>query len=124
MLIFILVLLGILSTWVMLRLVIYFIKWSEERTKGNDLPFIARDRFCARCDRKVARSKRLISWNEIIFGGWSCPYCGSEYDQVGQLSFARADVAHLRGSRNHQHIPDTVLDHVNDKTPVERLIDE
>lgn len=114
----------VLLVWAIIRAVSVLIKYSNELAKGNRPSLFPRTIDCERCDKQIAKSKRLKSFRDYLFGGWACPNCGSEYDQLNNLRIARAHDGHLRDSRRRaRHLRVNVAT-PDDRTPVERLIDE
>lgn len=113
-----------LGLWAVLRGLMHLISYTNAVAKGGRPKLFPNTSYCERCEKDIPRTKRLKSLNDRVFGGWACPKCGSEYDTLGNVRVARSHDGHLRDSRRRakrKRIP--VLSEDN-KTPVERLIDE
>lgn len=108
---------------VLLRLSIFGIKYSEQAIRGFRPKVLSWNRFCTRCEQEIGRFECVFSVKELLLGGWSCPRCGSEFDQVNELRIPHSIDAHLRDpvARSHGRKRRSLQ---SGKSPVERIIEE
>lgn len=115
---------GTLLLWLLLRSIIYLVKFSDDWAKGNRPNFLTSRLTCERCETRVSRGERIRSFREYFLGGWTCPNCGSEYDQIDNLRFARSHDEHLRDLKKRDSKKRKVETLNDGKSRVQRLIDE
>lgn len=111
------------GAWLALRFVAFAIKYSEQAAKGSRPKLLAWNRYCPRCEQTVKRFDRVFSVKELLFGGWTCPQCGTEFDQVNEVRIARSIDAHLRDpvSRSYGRMH---LNYPPEKSRVDLIIEE
>lgn len=108
--------------WILIRSLSVGIKYYEETVKGERPTNFFSPKPCERCGKLTSWTARLTSFRQSLLGGWTCPACGSEYDQVGNLRIARSLDAHLRDARTRSKKRKTLR--IDESTPVEKVIDE
>ena len=108
----------------LIRSTVFLVKYTQEWI-GNARPEVfPRPTRCPRCHQRLGRFERMRTFAEVLFGGWSCPGCGSEFDQLDNIRLARAWNAHLRDAKKRLRTEGHHRSMEDDRTPVERLIDE
>ena len=116
---------GGLAIGLLIRWTIFFMKYTAEWINTGQRPDVfPRPHRCPRCEARVASRHKLRSLREAILGGWTCPGCGSVFDQLDRALVARAWNAHLRDSRvrlRREHSRELSED---SRSPVQKLIDE
>ena len=52
---------------------------------------------CSECGEPLPIVRKPANWRQGLWGGWSCPHCGVEFDRWGHLTGgpAASDAAHL-----------------------------
>lgn len=110
--------------WAVLRGLVHLISYTNAVAKGGRPDFFPNTSYCDRCEKNIPRTKRLKSFQDRIFGGWACPKCGSEFDTLGNVRVARSHDGHLRDSRRRARRKKIAILSEDNKTPLERLIDE
>jgi hypothetical protein len=113
-----------LAAWLLLRGAVYLLKFSEEFVKGNRPSFLSRIQNCPRCEAKLKPFTRKVSFKQLLFGGWTCPECGSEFDQMNNVRVARAFDAHLMDFRARKRHGKSLPGASDDKSPIERVFEE
>ena len=115
---------AIVAGVLLVRGTLFMIKYSEEWIKNGRPTVFPRPKRCPRCDRRIRRSERMRSFTEVFLGGWSCPGCGSEFDQLDNVRVARAWNASLRDLKKREREVRLLNRATDDRTPVERLFDD
>ena len=117
--------LALIASWVLIRGTVFWIKYSEEWIRNSRWPSVfPRLVDCPRCERPIGRLARSRSFREVLLGGWTCPKCGSEFDQLDNIRIARAWNAHLRDFEQRSLNEAAVRDRNDKRSPVERLFEE
>ena len=117
-------LMGLIGVLLVIRtsafLLTYFGQWIRDRRPK----LVPRPRECPRCAQPVGRFERTNSFAKVLLGGWACPRCGSEFDQLNNIRIARAWNANLRDLelRSAQEAKASRRD--DDRSPVQRMLDE
>ena len=114
----------LIGLWLLIRGVGYSLKYFEVRARGVTLGPFGRNSRCSRCDRSIPFFSRRRSVRELVFGGWTCPKCGSEIDQLGIVRLARARDEHLRDFSKRDRVKQIVEEAKDGRSPIERVIDE
>ncbi len=114
----------LVSGWLLIRGIFFLLKYSEQWINHARPKVFPRPRECPRCEQPIGRFERLNSVRELLLGGWTCPKCGSEFDQLDNIRIARAWNAHLRDLSKRSRRADIDRGRKDGRTPVERLIDE
>lgn len=113
-----------LGSWAVLRGLVHLIAYTNAIATGSSPNFVPNTSFCERCEKDIPRTKRLKSLNDRVFGGWACLKCGSEHDTLGNVRVARSHDGHLRDSRRRAKRKRIPVISADNKTPLERVIDE
>jgi hypothetical protein len=114
-------LLFVITTWILIRVGFHLFRYAEQMARGNSPILFRSVKTCERCNTELPRFSKKVSAKQLFIGGWTCPHCGSEFDQLNNVTVARAFGAHLRDSKTPR------LDRTenwNDKSPIERVFDE
>lgn len=82
--------------WLLIRGTSFGLNYWKEYLNGAQPSVFPRPRECSRCDGALPLFTRLRSFREFLLGGWTCPTCESEFDQLGNIRVARAWNANLR----------------------------
>lgn len=45
-----------------------------------------KQRYCAKCGTKLPRVRKPTNASRTLFGGWTCPKCGSNLDSSGNIA--------------------------------------
>ena len=112
--------LGVVTVRGTVFLAVYFREWWRD-SRPKVFP---RPAFCPRCERPIVKFGRLRSFQQLLFGGWSCVGCGSEFDQLDKVRVARAWNAHLIDHDRRSRSDEEISKRNDSRTPVERLIDD
>jgi ribosomal protein S27AE len=101
-------------------LLMYFGQWF----KGGRPKVFPRPRECPRCGQPVGRFERINSIAKVLLGGWACPRCGSEFDQLNNTRIARAWNANLRDLEERSALEAKESRREDSRSPVQRMLDE
>src|SRR5690348_4910635 len=113
--------------WLFIRGTVFAVKYFEHRVRGNRSPVFPLPRECSRYEAAFGRFSSLMSFREFVLVGWTCPTCGSEFDQLGNVTRARAWGANLRDLKNRGRISkraDSADSNDSQKSPIERLFED
>lgn len=114
----------IVAGWLLIRGAVFSIKYLVYKARGNRSPVFPLPSECCRCDQPLPYFSNLMSFRHVVLGGWACPSCGSEFDQLGNVKKARAwganirDLKKRRGTRKVRRVED------EQKSPIERVFEE
>ena len=108
----------------LIRSMLFSFKYLGEWIRNSRPSVFPRPNRCPRCEREITRFDRMRSFRNIVLGGWSCPGCGSEFDQLDYIQIARAWNAHLHDFEKRDRKKELENSKSDDRTPVQRLLDE
>jgi hypothetical protein len=114
----------LVATFLLLRGSAFAIKYLEQWSSEARPHVFPRPSRCSRCGQHLGRMSRLRTFNQWVLGGWTCPGCGSEFDQLDRILIARAWNAHLRDSKARMRREDLIETARDGKSPVQKLFDE
>lgn len=115
---------GAVAAVLLLRGTILLVMYLVARLRNSRGDILLSPSQCSRCDRPIGRFEGVRTFHELLLGGWTCPGCGSEFDQLGDVRVARSINAHLRDRRDRadrEALRDSMAD---DRTPVEKLFED
>lgn len=115
---------GLICLIVLVRLIVQTLRYSEYRMKGENIAFFDTSTKCVRCETPVSVTTVRRTPKQVLFGGWSCPRCGSEFDQLGTIRVARSYDAHLRDIKRREEAFEFPTSNEDGLSPVQRLLDE
>ena len=109
---------------VVMRGTVFLVKYLREWMRNSRPEIFARASRCPRCDQRLRAFERLRSLRGIVLGGWTCPGCGSEFDQFDSIQVAHAWNANLRDFKKRARTKE-LTDSIEDgRSPVQRLFDD
>ena len=117
-----LLLVSLVLVWILIRSTLIALKYYEATLKGERPGNIFAVKACERCGKFTSWTARLTSCKEFLLGGWTCPRCMSEYDQIGNVLVARSLDAHLRDAKSRSKTRKRLSN--DDRSPIEKVIDQ
>ena len=102
----------------------FLLKYSEQWANHARPRVFPRPTECPRCEQPVGRFERLRSFSELVLGGWTCPRCGSEFDQLDNIRLARAWNANLRDLEQRATNEKSIRSSDDTATPVQKLFED
>jgi hypothetical protein len=69
------------SVWIV-WLLVKFLRRGDKR--GINVQALVNPIKCPRCAQALPRARVPRSFNEILWGGWTCPNCGAKIDKWGK----------------------------------------
>ncbi|HKP70697.1 MAG TPA: hypothetical protein VJV05_15525 [Pyrinomonadaceae bacterium] len=116
--------LAFIVTILAIRGTVFLLKYTAAWMTDRRPEVFPRPTRCPRCTQSIGRFERLRSFREVVLGGWTCPGCGSEFDQLDNALVARAWNAHLRDAKNRLRLEDQLEAAHDTRSPVEKLLDD
>ena len=116
--------LGSLAALLMLRGAIFLVMYCERSITYGCPKVFPLPKRCPRCDSPIRWMDSLRTLRNVLLGGWSCRYCGSEFDQLNDCRVARSWNVHLRDVRERSHLQTLKEESLDPRSPVQKIIDE